>query len=292
MDERYDIIRMVRDSQFRYIRNFEPLKPYYQYMNTPEKGATMMEIRRMEKSGDPLPPAVALFSAKTKPAEEFYDVKADPHEIQNLANDPAYADRLAEFRNALSEWQREIGDIGLIPEGEIERRENNAPSRFEILNNGTDDGVVGRLVAAATIASEGPEKLPELIQALSDQDPATRYWGATGIGNIGAPQAKSASAQVSAAMKDDSPSVRVAAARAVARLGDPAAALPVLEAELKSDLEWVRLEAAIVLDEMEEQARPAISSLKAALKNQPNKYIIRVANRAVNDLEGTENRVP
>ncbi|MDB4409131.1 hypothetical protein N9165_03610, partial [Akkermansiaceae bacterium] len=32
MDERYDIIRSVRDKQYRYIRNYEPLKPYFQYM--------------------------------------------------------------------------------------------------------------------------------------------------------------------------------------------------------------------------------------------------------------------
>jgi len=38
MDERYDIIRMVRDERFKYIRNYEPLKTWYQYMNTPEKG--------------------------------------------------------------------------------------------------------------------------------------------------------------------------------------------------------------------------------------------------------------
>ena len=50
MDERYDIIRMVRDSRFRYIRNYEPLKPYYQYMNTPEKGATMKEISATRKN--------------------------------------------------------------------------------------------------------------------------------------------------------------------------------------------------------------------------------------------------
>ena len=49
MDERYDIIRAVFDGRFRYIRNFEPLKPYYQFMNTPEKGATMREIRKAEK---------------------------------------------------------------------------------------------------------------------------------------------------------------------------------------------------------------------------------------------------
>ena len=63
MDERYDIIRAVRGPRYRYVRNFEPLKPYYQYMNTPEKGATMKEIRIAEES-DQLTKAGSLFSAK------------------------------------------------------------------------------------------------------------------------------------------------------------------------------------------------------------------------------------
>ena len=46
-----------------------------------------------------------------------------------------------------------------------------------------------------------------------------------------------------------------------------------------------------MLDEMEEQARPAIPELKQALVGQPNKYIVRVANRALNDLLGTNNQV-
>ena len=94
-------------------------------------------------------------------------------------------------------------------------------------------------------------------------------------------------------MKDNSPSVRIGAARAVARLGAPDMAIPVLVSELKSEHQWGRLAAAIVLDEMDEQARPALDALQQAVKQrQPNKYIVRVANRAVNDLLGTENRVP
>ena len=53
---------------------------------------------------------------------------------------------------------------------------------------------------------------------------------------------------------------------------------------------WL-LAAAIVLDEMDEQAKPAIPALKKALVNQPNKYIVRVANRALNELLGTNNVV-
>ena len=294
MDERYDIIRTVRGPQYRYIRNFEPLKPYYQYMNTPEKGATMQEIRKKEASGQ-LDPVMALFSANEKPVEELYDTHADPFEIHNLADDPAFSQRLSEMRHALSEWQNEIGDVGLIPEAEIEILEQDAGSRFAILQSTTKNSSTEKrlalLVDIATSASEGPAGIPKLLDALQNEDASIRYWAATGIGNIG-PAATSTLKRVLESLNDPSPSVRIAAARAVAKLGSPEEALPVLEAELQSDHQWGRLAAAIVLDEMDEEARPALPSLQQALLNQPNKYIVRVANRAINELENTDHQVP
>jgi len=294
MDERYDIIRTVRGPQYRYIRNFEPLKPYYQYMNTPEKGATMQEIRKKEASGQ-LDPVMALFSANEKPVEELYDTHADPFEIHNLVDDPAFSQRLGEMRHALSEWQNEIGDVGLIPEAEIEILEQDAGSRFAILHsttkNTSTEKRLAMLVDIATSASKGPASIPKLLQALQNKDASIRYWAATGIGNIGA-AATSALKRVVESLDDPSPSVRIAAARAVAKLGSPEEALPVLEAELQSDHQWGRLAAAIVLDEMDNEARPALPSLKEALLNQPNKYIVRVANRAINELENTNHQVP
>ncbi|MGI9446233.1 MAG: sulfatase-like hydrolase/transferase [Pirellulales bacterium] len=294
MDERYDIIRTVRGTQYRYIRNFEPLKPYYQYMNTPEKGATMKEIRKKEAAGQ-LDPVMALFSAKEKPVEELYNTHADPSEINNLAGDRAFSQRLGEMRHALSEWQNEIGDIGLIPEAEIEILEQDAGSRFEILHGTSRDSSVesrlATLVEIATSASDGPTSIPQLSDALESKDASVRYWAATGIGNIGT-SAKNMLARVTQCLDDPSPSVRIAAARAVAKLGSPEEALPVLEAELQSEHQWGRLAAAIVLDEMDDEARPALPSLKQALLNQPNKYIVRVTNRAINELENTNQQVP
>ena len=294
MDERYDIIRTVRGPQYRYIRNFEPLKPYYQYMNTPEKGATMQEIRKKEASGQ-LDPVMALFSAHEKPVEELYDTHADPFEIHNLADDPAFSQRLSEMRHALSKWQNEIGDVGLIPEAEIEILEQDAGSRFAILQSTTKNSSTEKrlalLVDIATSASEGPAGIPKLLDALQNEDASIRYWAATGIGNIG-PADTSTLKRVLESLNDPSPSVRIAAARAVAKLGSPEKALPVLEAELQSDHQWGRLAAAIVLDEMDEEARPALPSLQQALLNQPNKYIVRVANRAINELENTDHQVP
>ena len=144
----------------------------------------------------------------------------------------------------------------------------------------------------AARASDGPEALADLLEAMSDPDAAVRYWAATGLGNIGEPAKKEGMGPALEALEDDSAVVRVAAARALIRMGEPKKALPILKAELAGDEQWTRLHAAIVLDEAEEAARPAIPELKSALKKQPNKYIVRVANRAVNDLEGTENTVP
>ncbi len=297
MDERYDIIRAVRGTRYRYVRNFEPLKPYYQYMNTPEKGATMKEIRIAEES-DQLTKAGSLFSAKEKPVEELYDLHRDPHEINNLAQDPKYRKKIDEMRQALAQWQREIGDIGLVPEAEISIAERQFGSCFEILhpvagrsNVESPEAILEKLVETATKASMGSDALSDLVSEVDSMNPSIRYWALTGIGNIGS-AAKSAEEVVKVALKDSSPNVRIAAARAAAKFGLTEKALSVLEAELESEHQWGRLAAAIVLDEMDEQARPALGALKNALKDQPNKYIVRVANRAVNELEGTNNQVP
>ncbi len=292
MDERYDIIRSIFDGRYRYIRNFEPLKPYYQYMNTPEKGATMREIRRAEKEGT-LTQTGKIFSTDKKPVEELYDYKSDPHEIRNLASDPDHSIILKKMRSNLAQWQSEIGDIGLIPEAEIEIREKKTGSRFEIMNGElSDKNQVQRLVSIATKASQGNPALGELISAITDNDPVIRYWALTGIGNIGVAEDEVLELSKKA-MKDESPNVRIAAARAVARLGDTDSALQVLRKELRSEHQWGRLAAAIVIDEMGEPGRKVVKDLKEVLSTrQPNKYILRVANRALNDLLGTENRVP
>ncbi len=125
MDERYDIIRAVRDQRFKYIRNYEPFKTYYQYMNTPEKGRTMSEIRRVQTDGS-ASAGVAQFLAPSKAKEELYDTQADPHEMHNLAADPAHRKTLERLRQAHLDWVLETRDLGLIPEAEINARQANS----------------------------------------------------------------------------------------------------------------------------------------------------------------------
>ena len=154
MDERYDIIRTVRDGKFLYVRNYEPLKSYYQYINTAEKGTTMSELRRLHEAGK-LTAVAERYFAPTKPVEELYDCDADPHNIHNLAADPGHAQVLRRMRAAHRQWVEDTKDLGLIPEPIITQREKELGSAYAILRQSDGDAYNSRLAAIATAASEG-----------------------------------------------------------------------------------------------------------------------------------------
>ncbi|MEM9480478.1 MAG: sulfatase-like hydrolase/transferase [Verrucomicrobiota bacterium] len=296
MDERYDIIRMVRDQRFKYIRNYEPLKMHFQYINTCEKGATMKELRGLYESGG-LSKEAAFYFQPTKPVEELYDCEADPYEVNNLSDDPAHAKTLKRMREAHLAWVQKTRDLGLVPEPIIAERVKETGNEYAILRQKGSKKIAAEIGATAVAASQGPEALPQLIKAAESKDSAVRYWAATGIGSIGEDAKKQGKALMRKMLKDPSSAVRTAAARALCRMNEPENALPVLLSELTTGTQWERLYAAIVLDEIDEQALPVAEDMKAGLKyqdgfNSNGKYRVRVTNRALNELHGTDNEVP
>lgn len=297
MDERYDIIRTVRDGRYLYIRNYEPLKSYYQYINTCEKGATMKELRRLHNEGKLKPVADYYFNPE-KPVEELYDYINDPHNVKNLASDPSYKSTLEELRNEHLRWVKDSKDTGLIPEPVIAEKVKEAGSEYAILRQKNSEEYMKTLAETAAAASSGKSALPKLIEALAHADSAVRYWGATGIGNIGPEISGDVKVEtlMNGLLKDKSSTVRTAAARALCRMKKPENALPVLIKELTGGAQWERLHAAIALDEMDEMARPVAEEMKQGLKyqkgfNSDGKYRVRVINRALNELNGTNNEV-
>lgn len=119
MDEAYDLIRSARDERYLYVRNFMPHMPADQdnaYMN---EMPAMQEMRRLYYAGELKGPQLQYFR-QVKPVEELYDTREDPHQIHNLAGRPELAERLLRMREALLEWMRRTGDIGLIPEAEFD----------------------------------------------------------------------------------------------------------------------------------------------------------------------------
>ena len=54
-----------------------------------------------------------------RPPEELYDVKADPFQLNNLTENPEYAEILEEMRAQHEKWTIETGDLGHMNESEL-----------------------------------------------------------------------------------------------------------------------------------------------------------------------------
>jgi len=218
-----------------------------------------------------------------KPTEELYDTQTDPHEVINLAGDPAHAQRLAAMRKELRAWMERIVDLGFLPEADLRTRFGNEPP-FDAVRDGSHAYPLRKLMAAADISCRrDPKQLPELIELLGADDPGIRYWATVGCTALGT-KAKPAEDRLLALLEDGSPDVRIGAADALCKLGNVNAALPVLRAALADANEWVRLRAINVIDGLDARARTLRAEIRAAKKDK-NHYVVRVATKALQDLD-------
>lgn len=110
-------IRAVVTPQFKYLRNYLTDRPYMQ-PSYKDGWAVSKKFRQMMAAGEMNDDQLVFFSEDRVP-EELYDLTNDPHELKNLATDPAYADELKQHREMLANWIEETGDRGQEPESEI-----------------------------------------------------------------------------------------------------------------------------------------------------------------------------
>jgi len=93
----YDPMRCARTRRYKYIRNFEA-GPGVEVPGDVILGPSYRDNIQ------------ARLTPRHHPPEELYDLKADPHECENMIDAPAVADVRAELRAALSRWMQETGD--------------------------------------------------------------------------------------------------------------------------------------------------------------------------------------
>lgn len=114
-DMTVDRIRCVRDGRYSYIRNFMPEKPYTQHNDYIARQYPTLGVMKELHAQGKLNATQSLFMAARKPDVEFYDMKADPHEVRNLAADPKYAKLVAQCSARLDKWLAETKDRGGEP---------------------------------------------------------------------------------------------------------------------------------------------------------------------------------
>ncbi len=276
MDERYDLVRCVRDKQYMYIRNYMPHRIYGQHVAYMFDTPTTQVWERLFLEGKLNAEQAAFW--KTKPVEELYDLKADPDEVKNLAGMVKYYEVLGCLREAHEEWEKRIKDVGFLSEWEIHAR-SKGTSPYEV-GHDPDKYDFERVFAAAKLATSlQAGDLPQIAKLLESQDSAVRYWGTVGLLSQSKPGVTAGHDQLVAALNDDSPMVRITAAEALGRFGsetDTAAALKVLLHDARPEADaFLSLAAWNGLDYLDQRARPAQQAIRALSpdpKSPPPRY--------------------
>ncbi|GAA0877879.1 sulfatase-like hydrolase/transferase [Algoriphagus jejuensis] len=120
MDSEYDRVRAVSDGRYKYLRNYMPEKPNYQNIRFRLSNPLMLHLLDLHDKGL-LDQNQDRWFATSKPLEELYDTQTDPWEFKNLAEDPDYAEQLAEMRIVHEEWMLKYGDMAALNELEMVR---------------------------------------------------------------------------------------------------------------------------------------------------------------------------
>jgi arylsulfatase A-like enzyme len=115
-DETMEHIRSVRTAQYKYIRNYMNERPHLQPCRYKDEKAIVKKLRELHAANKLDALTEKLLFAEKRPAEELYDLAADPFEVHNLAADSKHADTLASMRKKLTDWEEKTGDKGRKPE--------------------------------------------------------------------------------------------------------------------------------------------------------------------------------
>jgi uncharacterized sulfatase len=102
--------RSLRTGDWKYIRNLHPEYYYASHVDLVQADAYFNSWRERAKTD----PAAAAIVARyhQRPADELYDLRADPDELKNLAGEPGQAERVAAMRAEVAAWMKASGDEG------------------------------------------------------------------------------------------------------------------------------------------------------------------------------------
>jgi len=180
MDERNENARAVYDKDFVYIRNYMPYVPWVQHLRYLWNMKATQAWETYLNEGNGSIEKTKFFFPKLY-TEEFYSLKDDWDNINNLVDDPQYAEKIEGMRKALRSWQLDIHDSGLLPESEmVKRAADNDLTIFEMVRDPELYNLPELLDAADLAMEQDASNLDRLRMLLEDEDSGIRYWAMTG----------------------------------------------------------------------------------------------------------------
>ena len=284
MDERYDMSRAVRDQKFRYIRNYMPYRIYGQHLEYLWRAPSIRSWEAAYLNGECNETQSRFW--EPKPVEELYDTENDPWEVNNLAENPKYKKVLERMRQANNNWMTRIYDTGFIPEANRIDRTDGEPM-YDYMRSGKIN-LQPIIEAAETATLDNAENIEPLIAYLKSEEPAIRYWGATGL-LILKEKAQPAVSELTKALNDESADVVIVAAEALYNLGEKEMAKQALLKVLENPNSFARCHALNTIDCIDEESEEIVAGVVDMVKASPNmdrsRYDLRAAKWLVEKWE-------
>ena len=205
-DEKFDMVRTYRKGKWKYIRNYQSyyadgLQNNYRYRQLAYDN--WRNLYRAER----LNPVQRQFFER-RSVEQLFNLEKDPHEVTNLAADPAQSKRLAEMRGLLKNKMKSINDLSFYPENRMVTT---------ALNDGVAFGrehskQISRLSDLADTALRPFSEVKQaLASSLQSKGALRRYWALKVCSNFGE-KAKSLAIAAMPLLNDENLMVRVRAA--------------------------------------------------------------------------------
>lgn len=170
-DEKYDLVRSLRQGRWKYIRNYEAFNPDGLQNNYRYKMLAYQQWREMDRRGELNETQRQFFEPKA--VEALYDLRTDPYEIHNLAADPRHAARLSEMRERLRQRLKAMPDLSFVPESVLVEQALDAPVAY----GQTHADQIARLIDTVDLSLlPFREARKPLAAALGSDDWMQRYW--------------------------------------------------------------------------------------------------------------------
>ncbi len=174
-DDLYAFNRALYRGDFRYARNYTPyhiqgMHSYYRY-----KSLALQEARELFYDGKLNADQARFFEPMG--AEELYNLKTDPNELNNLANDPQYQAVVKQMRVELAAQLDEYCDLGFLPETIITEQAMKNPATWGEEHRA--ELMTYRRLADLQCQPFSDKVRRELLRAMKSDDDVARWWGMT-----------------------------------------------------------------------------------------------------------------
>ncbi len=226
-DERLDYVRLMRTGRYSYHKNYYPFAPAGHHLAYLWKAQLTPAWEQHHREGKTNEITGQFFEPRA--SEEFFDNESDFDNVYNLINAPEHQAMIAELKVALRQKQLELRDSGLLPEKMRERRavENNL-TIYKMVRDERLYPLESYLDAADRALARDKANLATFKKWMSHEDEGIRWWAVVGLRLLDK-NARSATAVLKKALKDESHEVRVMAAWILIDLGRSDLGLATLE---------------------------------------------------------------